>query len=235
MMLRIFFVTLAVLFCSYLLIFSKIKRLITKHKVMRQQKDLQSLTTTPLQLVQNPDIEMIHTAAALIASGGFFLHAFVIFLFNGSSQSAINDFLTATIVFALFELCTYCYRLKKGHIQGAVLFDPKEKKIYAFPSADSENYRVYAKSDLCYTTQRYLHYPFPGKKGFKDSHIFFTKKERYFAFSSAIQEENGFGEMLSQIAPIEDKDVPLKYSFYSIKPLLIGFIIFIVSAFIPMP
>ncbi len=83
MILRIFFVTLAVLFCSYLLIFSKIKRLITKHKVMRQQKDLQSLTTTPLQLAQNPDIEMIHTAAALIASGGFFLHAFVFFYSMG--------------------------------------------------------------------------------------------------------------------------------------------------------
>lgn len=119
----------------------------------------------------------------------------------------IAYYMIALTIFILLNLILLYIRRAFRKIQGAVLFDPKEKKVYVFPSIDSDNYKEYHESELTYTTESYW-YP-------SEAYVFFTKKENDFAFKVDNLKYNDFNRILSQRSPI-DISIPFKYRFHEL-------------------
>ena len=144
-------------------------------------------------------------------------------------QFLINYILPYTLFFYLLDLAVFYIRMARGCIQGAIIFDTQKKKIYAFPSLNSDyylgDYKEYQESELVYTKEKY-----PG--GFYEpAYVFFTRKNEEYAFKVGDMEENNFGEMLSQYLPA-NISIPIKYDHYSnmIILLLVSLFLFLLNS-----
>lgn len=136
-------------------------------------------------------------------------------------------YMIAFILFILLHLILLYIRKALGKIQGSVLFDPKEKRIYVFPYLDSGNYKEYHESELTYTTESFWN-------GGRKVYVFFTKKENDFAFKVDNLYHNDFNAILSQRDPI-DMPIPFKYRFHTIINLLIAMAISLFGMIVVLP
>ena len=205
------------LLCIYLIAYS-IKNHCIKKMLQRQEESVRSQIANTLQVAKHTDIESFYTLTAMISSLFIFLIAIMELLVDGSWRLFLPCFLTGTIVFCLLDVIIFHIRKSAGVIQGAVLFDPKEKRIYAFPSITSDRYSIYQETELIYTIERYS----IGKASEK-AYVFFAKKENKFAFKVGNLKDNGFEAILSQKEPA-NMPIPYKYQFQSLIVFLIGMI-----------
>lgn len=209
-------------FCIYMLDFT-IKKHFIKKMLLHQKESIEVQIPNGLQVAKHADVESFYSLNSLLSSSFLFVIAFI-FLFVGGNQGLfLQYFLIGTIVFCLLDIIVYRFRKSAGFIQGTVLFNPKEKKIYAFPTIDSNNYNVYRESELVYTVEKYS----IGRASEK-AYVFFSKKDNRFAFKVKNLEENGFGLMLSQKNPI-DMSIPFEYRFHTIISACIAIILSIVG------
>jgi len=216
------------LLCIYLIAYS-IKNHCIKKMLQRQEESVRSQIANTLQVAKHTDIESFYTLTAMISSLFIFLIAIMELLVDGSWRLFLPCFLTGTIVFCLLDVIIFHIRKSAGVIQGAVLFDPKEKRIYAFPSITSDRYSIYQETELIYTIERYS----IGKASEK-AYVFFAKKENKFAFKVKSLEENNFEAMLSQKKPIE-MPIPFECRFHTYTSVLIALAIFFIGIIVVLP
>ena len=200
-----------------------LKRYLMKQTLLKQQKLIPSTTLLAKHIT---DIEDSITSLILLPCLAIFIGLFILnyvrdnnYVHENPWNSLLGSFMFATIFFYLLDIIIFYLRRAAGAIQGAVLFDPNEKKIYAFPSLASDHYNMYHESELVYTTESF----YVSKMAEKTVYVFFTQPETEFAFKVRDLEHNNFDAMLSQQDPI-DIPVPFKHRFHT---QIIGFIAFI--------
>ena len=140
-------------------------------------------------------------------------------------------YIIVLLLFCLFNLLALYVRKALGKIQGAVLFDPQEKKVFVFPSIDSDNYKEYCESELTYTTE---FYSTGGRGGGSTAYVFFTQKDNNFAFKVDNLHYNNFEAILSQQEAI-DMPIPFKHGFHTFIFTLIALAIFIFGIIVILP
>ena len=141
-----------------------------------------------------------------------------LFSFGSKKLATLSTFfLIGVIVFYFIDIILFYIRRAAGYIQGAVLFDPKDKKIYVFPSIASNYYLEYHESELIYTIERYL----VGRNKTDNAYVFFSNEDNYFAFKVKNLKDNNFDVMLSQQKPI-NMSIPFKHRFHSASLVMIG-------------
>ena len=238
------FVLLVPIIGLYIYIPSWIKRRIIKHKHSLQLKATQAQTQNPLKMAKHPmGIEPYYSFAVCFASGGLiyavcfiYIVATIIVSFILSEgfkeqhyQYLIDYILPYTLFFYLLDLAVFYIRMAIGRIQGAIIFDPQEKKIYVFPSLNSDyylgGYKEYQTSELVYTTEVYW---FGSRYNDGDAYVFFTKENKEYVFKVGDMRENNFGEMLSQEEPAYIL-IPFKYCFKFTILFFVSFFLFILT------
>ena len=140
-------------------------------------------------------------------------------------------YMIVLLLFCLFNLLALYVRKALGKIQGAVLFDPQEKKVFVFPSIDSDNYKEYCESELTYTTESYS---IGARSGGSTAYVFFTKKENDFAFKVDNLEYNNFGVFLS-LQKDDNISIPFKYRFHTVIKFLVALAIFMFEVIVILP
>lgn len=225
-----------------------IKRRIIKHKHSLQLRAIQAQARNPLQMAKHPKgIETYYSAAACLASGGliyalwsFFAVAyFILSIIHNEGikelpyQFIIDYILPYTLFYYLLDLAVFYIRMARGCIQGAIIFDPQEKKIYAFPSLNSDyylgGYKEYHESELVYTTESY-----GWSRSNEEAYVFFTRDKNEYAFKVGDMKENNLGEMLSQQEPA-DIPIPFKYRFHTVILIFVSFFLYFLSTIWVIP
>lgn len=216
-------VIVLIILAFYVSVPIRIKRHLMKQMLVRQQKQI---PVTTLLAKHITDIEDSLTSLILFPCLTLFIGLFVFNYVRGNNHlredpwnSLLGIFLFVTILFYLLDIIIFYLRRATGAIQGAVLFDPKEKKIYAFPSLASDYYNMYHESELVYTTESFS----VGRMAEKTVYVFFTQPETEFAFKVRDLDYNNFDAILSQQEPF-DISVPFKHRFHT---QIIGLIVFI--------
>lgn len=219
-------VIVLIILAFYVSIPMRIKRHLMKQMLVRQQKQI---PVTTLLAKHITDIEDSLTSLILFPCLTLFIGLFVFNYVRGNNHlredpwnSLLGIFLFVTILFYLLDIIIFYLRRAAGAIQGAVLFDPKEKKIYAFPSLASDHYNIYHVSNLVYTTENVS----MGRMAEKTVYVFFMQPETEFAFKVRDLEYNNFDAILSQQDPI-DISVPFKHRFHTTIIALVGLAFFI--------
>lgn len=194
-----------------------IKKLVIKKMLLRQEESIKSRIPNMLLVAKHVDFEDSYSLMAAFSSSFIYLFALVeLFSDDGIHWVGFGVlFLVGTTFSYLIDAIVFYIRRTAGFIQGAVLFDPKEKRIYAFPSITSVYYNEYHESQLIYTTESYIKHD--------TAYVFFTKKENEFAFKVDNLQYNNFEAILSQKEPA-DMSIPYKYQFHEIAAILIGVI-----------
>lgn len=196
----------------------RIKRYLMKQTLLKQQKLIPGQTQFAKHITDIEDYMSLLCFPFLCIFCFFGL-----FLINYDREHAwsslLGTFLFVTFLFYALDIGVFYLRRAAGAIQGAVLFDAKEKKVYAFPSLATDYYNTYNESELVYTTERFR----INKWRDKTVYVFFTKAENEFAFKVRDLEYNNFEAMLSQWEPI-DMSIPFKHRFHT---QIIGLIAFI--------
>lgn len=197
-----------------------------KQTLLKQQKLIPGQTQFAKQIT---DIEDWISSLIFFPCSVLFLGLFIInyvrennYIRENPWSSLWGTFLFVTFIFYMLDVLVFYLRRAAGAIQGAVLFDPQKKMIYAFPSLASDRYDTYRASDLVYTTESV----FMGRYHQKTVYVFFTQPETEFAFKVRDLEHNNFDAMLSQQDPI-DISVPFKHRFHTIIISLIAVIFFL--------
>ena len=200
-----------------------IKYRIIKNKHSRQTRAIQAQARNPLKQAKHPMvIEMLYSLTAFFLIGGIFFMELIFevampFFDRDNVYSQVNHpygiILLYTLVYYLLDLSVFYIRMAKGRIQGVILFDPQEKKIYAFHSLNSDcylgGYKEYHESELVYT---------PERDGLGDkvpiADVFFTIDKNEYAFKLQSINGNNFVKMLSHQEPA-DISIPFKYSYHA--------------------
>jgi len=232
-----------ILYLVYILIPCSINRYIIKRDILRQKKTIQSQVPNTLLAAKSVyDIEIFHVFSMFMASIPFIIAAcslipknFIIgaiHLFPIHIEEHIVNllgflvyYMIALLLFCLLDLLVMHIRKTKGFVQGAIFFDPKEKKIYSFPSITSNYYKEYQESELIYTKESFC-------KGV--GYVFFTNKENEYAFKVGDLKYNIFQAILSQKEPI-DMPIPFKYRFHTNISIFLSLAIFILGLLIFIP
>lgn len=205
-----------------------IKNRIIKQRHLRQLKAIQPQASSSLQSASLPEREMNYSSAVWLAS----MMAFVPVIIQlpqhygeivESWPHLIESILIAALVYYSLDLIFFYIRLRAGRIQGAVLFDPKTKMFYAFPSANLDAYKEYHQSELLYTKESYDR----GK-----ALVFFVKEKKEPAFKL----DEFFGlvcddVLYSRWEPVK-MSVPFKYRYHSLLLLVIATVILFLSIFL---
>ena len=199
--------------------------------------DMQPLIQLPLILYGSISSSSF---AVLFASGGFMAFAFffgtlVAIILKGFNEPLLIVYeyiLLYILFFYLLDLAVFYIRMAAGRIQGAIIFDPQEKKIYAFPSVNSNyylgGYKEYHESELIHTSEHY--YGWGSGSFYYYANVFFTKEKNEYAFKVDDLKGNNFGEILSHQEP-EDISIPFKHRFHSIILFLVSIIMASQSAY----
>ena len=208
-----------VLLVIYLSIPSIIKARIIRFRQSRQLKLIQAQTKNQVWQAEHPSMETDYTFAAFIVFGWLYFNLVAMYFIKGSeviySEPFKDLFFTATLYFILVDIGFFIVRMALGFIQGAVIFDPVEKKIYAFGSVNSniysDDYKEYHESELVFTKEMF------GGRNSSTVYVFFTKENNDYAFKvdslGILGIKNRFGEMLSQQEPA-DIHIPFKCQFH---------------------
>ena len=155
-----------------------IKNRIMKQRHLRQLKAIQPQASSSLQSASLPEREFDYSLAVCVASMLVLFPVIVQLPMHygevvESWPRLIESILLAALVYYSLDFIFFYIRLWSGRIQGTVLFDPKTKMFYAFPSANSKAYKEYHQSELFYTKESYYH----GK-----ALVFFVKEKEEPAF-----------------------------------------------------
>ena len=244
----LFFVSFIILTCFYFFIPYGIIKHIIRKRLLRQKRIIQSLIPNRLLPASHIfDIEQAYLCYMFIGSMPFIIGTFfqipvasvkdIIHQMPFHIKEIIVNlavpliyYMIALILFTLFNLILLYIRITLGKIQGAVLFDQKEKKVYVFPTLDSDNYKEYHESELSYTTESYS----SGRSSRHTAYVFFTRKENEFAFKLDNLEYNNFGVFLS-LRDDDDISIPFKYRFHTSIYLIIALAIFLFGMFVIIP
>ena len=214
-------------FIIYFLIPVWIKNRIIKHKHLRQMKAIQPQASSSLQSASLPKREIDYSLAVCLASMmALFPVIIQLPLHYGevveSWPHLIESILIAALVYYSLDLIFFYIRLRAGRIQGAVLFDPKTKMFYAFPSANSEAYKEFHQSELIYTKESYYH----GK-----ALVFFVKEKEEPAFKLDGSFSLVCDDVLySRWKPVK-MSVPFKYRYHTLLLIVIATVILFLSVF----
>ena len=204
-----------------------IKNRIIKKRHLRQLKAIQPQASSLLQSASLPKREIDYSLAVCLASMmALFPVIIQLPLHYGevveSWPHLIEIILIAALVYYSLDLIFFYIRLRSGRIQGAVLFDPKTKMFYAFPSANSEAYKEYHQSELFYAKEWYYH----GK-----ALVFFVKGKEEPAFKLDSSFSLVCDDVLySRWKPVK-MSVPFKYRYHTLLLIAIAIIITFLSLF----
>lgn len=215
-----------ILLASYISVPVKIKRHLMKQTLLKQQKLIPGQTKFAKQITDIEDwISTLIFLPCLVLFVGLFITNYArenSYFRENPWSSLLGTFLFVTFIFYMLDVWVFYFRRASGAIQGAVLFDPQKKMIYAFPSLASDRYDTYRASELVYTTES-VH---AGRHVRKTVYVFFTQPEKEFAFKVRDLEHNNFDAMFSQQDPI-DISIPFKHRFHTITIDLIATIFFL--------
>ena len=218
-------IIILIILASYISVPIKIKRHSMKQTLLKQQKLIPGQTKFAKHITDIEDwISTLIFLPCLVLFVGLFITNYARennHIRENPWSSLLGIFLFVTFIFYMLDVLVFYLRRKYGAIQGAVLFDPQKKLIYAFPSLASNQYNTYRASELVYTTER-VH---AGRHVRKTVYVFFTQPENDFAFKIRDLEHNNFDAMLPQQDPI-DISIPFKHRFHTITISLIATIFY---------
>jgi len=224
----LFLILLVVLMLIPVLLPYAINRHIIKKKLLRQERAIQAqfnyiLLNAKHAFSVEPDYALMMMFVAI---------PFIILIFFHVPEASVNEmirqipfhgiedyvgllgllvyYMIVLLVCCLLNLLALRVRRALGVVQGAVLFDPQEKKVYVFPSIDSDDYKEYHESELTYTTETYG----LGKGPKNIAYVFFTRTDKNYAFKIDSLQYNNFEEILSRREAI-DIHIPFKYGFHT--------------------
>ena len=245
----LFLASIIILFCIYFFTPYGINKHIIKKRLLRQKRTIQSQNPNKLLSAEHVfGIEWAYLFSMLLVAAPFIIGILshipddsvkemicqVPFHIKESSVNLVvlllAYYVPALLLFILLNLISLYVRKALGKIQGAVLFDPKEKKVYVFPSIDSDNYKEYHESELAYTTESYA----SGSRNCSTTYVFFTKKDNDFAFKVDNLEYNNFGVFLS-LREDDDISIPFKYRFHTFINFIIALTIFLFGMIVILP
>lgn len=205
-----------------------IKGHIIEKMLLRQEESIKSRIPNMLLVAKPVDTEGIYSLMGMLSLYFIFIVTFEkLFLDDAFDWLGFLLLLLIGITYSsLTDVMVFCVRRAAGLIQGAVFFDPKDKRIYVFPSITSVYYKDYHESQLIYTTERYS----------KDdtAYVFFTRKDNNFAFKVDNLQYNSFEAILSQQEAI-DMPIPFKHSFHTGIFNLITLAILLLGLFLILP
>lgn len=245
----LFLASIIILFCIYFFTPYGINKHIIKKRLLRQKRTIQSQNPNKLLSAEHVfGIEWAYLFSMLWAAAPFIIGTFFQ-IPEASVKEMIHQmpfhikenivnivvfplvyYMIALILFVLLNLLLLYVRKLLGKIQGAVLFDQKEKKVYVFPSIDSGNYKEYHESELTYTTESYT----SGSRSCSTAYVFFTKKDNDFAFKVDNLQYNNFGVFLS-LQKDNEISIPFKYRFHTFINLIIALAIFLFGMIVILP
>ena len=193
-----------------------IKKRVIKKLLLQQEDSIKSRIPNMLLAAEHVDTEDSYSILAMFFPGLIFLYALAVLFSDNDWVGFLVLSLIGTIIIYLSDAIIFYIRRTAGFIQGAVLFDPQKKRIYAFPSITSAYCNEYHESQLIYTIES-------DSKRDELSIAFFTRKENGFAFKVKNLKGNNFKSILSQTEPV-DMFIPNKYQFHEMAACIIGLI-----------
>lgn len=212
-------------FIAFIYTSSKAKRRIINKILMEQEESVRLQKSIPLTTFEYPDTETAFTLLLFFCFLGVFFKA-CFQLLNGNGWTGFWTYFFAGVLLSILsEIIVFYIRKDAGCIQGAVLFEPREKMYYVFPSITSDYYKEYQESDLLYIIEK------GQRKGLEKTpsgvaYVFFTKEEMAYAFK--VMAEDSLNDALILRQPPTFTPAPFKYRLYNliqVIPFLIAIVV----------
>ena len=215
-----------VYFIAFIYTSSKAKRRIINEMLLQQEESVQLQKSTPLTTYEYADSEIAFTFLIFTCFFGLFLKACLQF-YNGSGWTGFWAYFFAGVLLSILsEIIVFYIRKAAGCIQGAVLFEPKEKMYYVFPSITSDYYKEYLESDLFYIIEN-SQIKGHGKGAIGAAYVFFTKDENAYFFKVMAEDHLGNDALILRKSP-SDMPAPSKYRLHNliqVIPFLIAIVV----------
>lgn len=213
-------------FIAFIYTSSKAKRRIINEMRLQQEESVRLQKSIPLTTFEYPDTE---TGFTLLLSfcflGVFFKACFQ--LLNGNGWTGFWTYFFAGVLLSILsEIIVFYIRKAAGCIQGAVLFEPREKMYYVFPSITSDYYKEYQESDLLYIIEN-SQIKGHGKGAIGAAYVFFTKEEMAYAFKVMAEDHLGNDALILRKSP-SYMPAPYNYRLHNLIqgiPFLIAIVV----------